>query len=76
MARESRYEIETYLLHDIRVRAHRENAGALWSVRVDVRRPNGEHCRRIEDSTRWPQAEQAVLDGFRIGRALISRGEC
>ncbi|WP_434031749.1 hypothetical protein [[Pseudomonas] boreopolis] len=76
MARESRYEIETYLLHDIRVRVHRERAGDAWRVRVDVRRPNGEHCRRIEDDTPWPQAEQAVLEGFRLGRTLVNNGEC
>lgn len=76
MARESRYEIQTFLLHDIRVRAHREDARAPWSVRVDVRRPDGEHCRRVEDGAQWPQAEQALLDGFRIGRALVSNGEC
>lgn len=60
MARESRYEIESYLLYDIRVRAHRQATGAAWSVRVDVRHLNGEHCRRIEDPAMWPQAEQAL----------------
>lgn len=77
MGRESRYEIQTYLLHDIRVRAQRPERDAPWTVRVDVRRPNGEHCRRIEsDGTAWPQVEQAMVDGFRIGRALVDDRAC
>lgn len=75
MARESRYEIETYLLHDIRVRAQREDVGAPWRVRVDVRRPNGEHCRRVEpDAQHWAQADLAMRDGFQLGRAMVNAG--
>ncbi len=72
MTRQTRFETKTFRGCEIRLQAGQRDTAAPWMVKVDVYDRTGAKTRILGRSQGWPSWQQAVLDGFQLGRDFVN----
>lgn len=69
---ETHYKDEMYKKNAIRVSAERYDASSAWTIKVNIRDPNGSQLPTVHDrDLSYPTLEDAFAAGFEHGRKRV-----